>query len=194
MPHIAIISSSVRTGRQSHRVALYFKNYLETNDIATAEILDLKEYKFPLFEERLKYQKNPAPITLEFAAKIKSADGIIIVTPEYNGGYPPSLKNIIDLLYDEWHRKPVAISTVSDGSFGGTQVITSLQFSLWKIRAWTVPAMFPYRKSRILLLKMEPRKKKHQPINVQQILSMNCFGVSKQKRECLNNENLNLPS
>jgi NAD(P)H-dependent FMN reductase len=146
MPHIAIISSSVRTGRQSHRVALYFKNYLETNDIATAEILDLKEYKFPLFEERLKYQKNPAPITLEFAAKIKSADGIIIVTPEYNGGYPPSLKNIIDLLYDEWHRKPVAISTVSDGSFGGTQAITSLQFSLWKIRAWAVPAMFPVPK------------------------------------------------
>jgi NAD(P)H-dependent FMN reductase len=146
MPHIAIISSSVRTGRQSHRVALYFKNYIETNDNATAEILDLKEYKFPLFDERLKYQKNPAPATLEFASKIKSADGIIIVTPEYNGGYPPSLKNIIDLLYDEWHRKPVAISTVSDGSFGGTQVITSLQFSLWKIRAWTVPAMFPVPK------------------------------------------------
>ena len=46
-------------------------------------------------------------------------------------------------MYDEWHRKPVAIATVSDGIFGGSQVITSLQFSLWKIRAWTVPAMFP---------------------------------------------------
>jgi NAD(P)H-dependent FMN reductase len=46
-------------------------------------------------------------------------------------------------LYDEWHRKPVAISTVSDGNFGGSQVIISLQFILWKMRAWTVPAMFP---------------------------------------------------
>ena len=53
---------------------------------------------------------------------------------------------MVDLLYDEWRRKPIAISTVSDGSFGGTQVITSLQFSLWKIRAWTVPAMFPVPK------------------------------------------------
>ena len=74
------------------------------------------------------------------------SDGLHVVTPEYNGGYPASLKNVTDLLYDEWYRKPVAISTVSDGIFGGSQVITSLQFSLWKIRAWTVPAMFPVSK------------------------------------------------
>jgi NAD(P)H-dependent FMN reductase len=67
----------------------------------------------------------------------------VVVTPEYNGGYPASLKNVVDLLYEEWRRKPIAISTVSNGPFGGTQVITSLQFTLWKIRAWTVPAMFP---------------------------------------------------
>lgn len=146
MPHISIISSSVRTGRNSHRVALYFKNYLETNKLATIEILDLNEFNFPLFDERLRFQKNPSATTLDFAGKIKSADGVLIVTPEYNGGYPASLKNVIDLLYDEWYRKPIAISTVSDGIFGGSQVITSLQFSLWKIRAWTVSAMFPVPK------------------------------------------------
>ena len=146
MAHIAIISSSVRTGRNSHRTALYFKNYIEENNIATVEILDLNQYKFPLFDERLRFQKNPAENVLEFADKIKSADGVLIVTPEYNGGYPASLKNVIDLLYNEWHRKPIAISTSSDGVFGGTQVITSLQFSLWKIRAWPVPAMFPVPK------------------------------------------------
>ncbi len=143
MPHIAIISSSVRIGRNSHRVALYFKNYLEINNLATVEIIDLKELNFPLFNERLQFQKNPSTETLAFAEKIKSADGILIVTPEYNGGYPASLKNITDLLYEEWRRKPIAISTVSAGGFGGTQVITSLQFTLWKIGAWTVPAMFP---------------------------------------------------
>lgn len=147
MPHIAIISSSVRTGRHSHRVALYFKKFVEENKFASAEILDLNEYQFPVFNERLKYQPNPSQSVLEFAGKIKSADGVIIVTPEYNGGYPAALKNVVDLLYDEWYKKPIAISTVSDGSFGGTQVITSLQFSLWKIRAWTVPAMFPNPKA-----------------------------------------------
>lgn len=146
MPHIVIISSSVRTGRSSHRVALYLKNYLESKNLATVEILDLKVCNFPLFDERLRFQKNPTAGMLEFSSKIKTANGVIIVTPEYNGGYPASLKNAVDLLYDEWQRKPIAISTVSDGSFGGTQVITSLQFSLWKIKAWTVPAMFPIPK------------------------------------------------
>jgi NAD(P)H-dependent FMN reductase len=143
MPHIAIISSSIRTGRNSHRVALYFKRFLEGGKLATAEILDLHTYNFPLFEERLPFQESPSEAVLDFASKIKAADGIIIVTPEYNGGFPASIKNVVDLLTTEWRRKPVAISTVSEGNFGGTQVLISLQFTLWKMRAWTVPAMFP---------------------------------------------------
>jgi NAD(P)H-dependent FMN reductase len=146
MPHIAIISASVRTGRNSHRVALFFKQYLEENHLASAEILDLAQYQFPVFEERLKYQPAPAAPVLDFAARIRQADGVIIATPEYNGGYPAGLKNVVDLLYEEWHRKPIAITTASNGAFGGSQVITSLQFSLWKIRAWVVPAMFPVPK------------------------------------------------
>jgi NAD(P)H-dependent FMN reductase len=146
MPHIAILSASVRTGRNSHRVALFFQKYLEENNLATAGILDLAAYRFPLFEERLQYQPAPSSQMLDFAASIRKADGVILVTPEYNGGYPASLKNVVDLLYEDWHRKPIAIATVSNGAFGGTQVITSLQFSLWKIRAWVVPAMFPVPK------------------------------------------------
>lgn len=140
---IAIISASVREGRNSHRVALYFRNYLSEQGIAVVNMLDLDEYRFPLFNERLRFQKDPSPAVLDFASKISKADGVIIVTPEYNGGYPASLKNVIDLLYAEWYHKPVAISTVSDGTFGGSQVITSLQFILWKIKALTVPAQFP---------------------------------------------------
>jgi len=146
MSKIIILSSSVRIGRNSNRVALYFKKYIEENKLATVEIIDLNEYQFPVFNERLKYQTNPTAQTLEFAEKIKSSDGVLIVTPEYNGGYPAALKNVVDLLSDEWYHKPIAISTVSSGPFGGTQVITSLQFSLWKIKAWTVPAMFPVPK------------------------------------------------
>jgi len=142
MPNIAIISASIRNGRKSHRVALYFQKYLEENKLSTVEMLDLNEYKFPLFEERLNYLESPSSDVIDFAGKVRSADGIIIVTPEYNGGYPASLKNVIDLLTDEWSRKPVALAAVSNGNFGGSQVLTSLQFSLWKIRALMVPAMF----------------------------------------------------
>jgi NAD(P)H-dependent FMN reductase len=143
MKTISIISPSVRRGRNSHRVALFLKHYIEENNLAKADIIDLKEYNFPLFDERLKYQENPSKEVLQFAEKIRSADGVIIVAPEYNGGYTASLKNVIDLLTSEWQRKPVAITTVSDGHFGGSQVITSLQFVLWKMRAWVAPARFP---------------------------------------------------
>ena len=143
MPTIAILSSSVRTGRASHRVALYLKKAIEERQLGTPDIIDLNEYQFPVFNERLKYLENPSEQLLDYARRIKAADGVIIVTHEYNGGYPAALKNAIDVLYDEWRRKPIAIATVSDGIFGGTQVITSLSFSLFKIRAWLVPAMFP---------------------------------------------------
>ena len=143
MKHITILSASVREGAKSPRVARYFKQYIESNNLATVSILDLAEYNFPIFTERLRLQKNPSEKTIDFAEKIKSADAILIVTPEYNGGYPASLKNVTDLLYDEWKHKPIGISMVSAGPFAGTQVITSLLFTLWKIGATMVPAMFP---------------------------------------------------
>lgn len=142
MRNISIISSSVREGRKSHNVSLYFQNYLTENKLATTEIIDLKEYNFPIFEGTLKTLIDPAENVREFAAKIKSAEGIIIVTPEYNGGFPASLKNVIDLLYEEWKHKPIGIVTVSSGPFAGNQALVSLQFTLWKMMAWTIPAMF----------------------------------------------------
>ena len=146
MYHIAIISASVRTGRRSHRVALFFRRFIEENHFGTVDLIDLKEFQLPLFDERLEYQKEPTAQMLDFSDRIKKADGVLIVTPEYNGGYPASLKNVSDFLYDEWHRKPIGISTVSDGPFGGMQVITSIQYSFWKMRAWTIPALFPVPK------------------------------------------------
>jgi NAD(P)H-dependent FMN reductase len=146
MYNLAIISASIRQGRESHKVVNYFKDFINTRNIANVDVLDLLEFNFPLFSERLAYLKDVPETARNFANRITKADGIIIVTPEYNGGYPASLKNAIDFLYDEWHKKPIAISTVSNGAFGGTQVITSLQFTLWKMKAWVVPAMFPVPK------------------------------------------------
>ena len=142
MYNIIIISSSVRTGRNSHRVALFFKKFIEENQLASVEMVDLMEYNFPIFEERLSKTENPTAEMTKFANQVKSADGIIIVTPEYNGGYPASLKNAIDLLYPEWKRKPIALAAVSDGQYGGSQVLTSLSFSLVKIGATVVPSMY----------------------------------------------------
>ncbi|MCB9169857.1 MAG: NAD(P)H-dependent oxidoreductase [Flavobacteriales bacterium] len=140
---IRILSASIRQGRNSHRVALYLRDRIEEPGRDRATVLDLNALDLPLFHERLRFMTDPPAVAKDLSSSIGKADGVIIVTPEYNGGYPAALKNVVDLLYDEWHRKPVAIVTASDGSFGGTQVITSLQFTLWKMRAWTVPTMMP---------------------------------------------------
>lgn len=135
---LCIISPSIRRGRNSHRAALYLKSLISEKNIADVEILDLLNYRFPLFEERLKYIESPSEEMIGFSEKIRNADGVIIIVPEYNGGYPASLKNAVDFLTDEWRRKPVAFVPVSDGSFGGSQAITLFQFSMWKLGTITV--------------------------------------------------------
>lgn len=138
MYNICVISSSIRKDRYSHRAATYLSGLLKKQFSTEPEILDLSDYDFPLFRERLKYLVSPPATAMEFAEKVRKADGLIIVVPEYNGGYPASLKNVIDLLTDEWRKKPVAFAAVSNGQYGGSQVIFSLQFTLWKMMALTV--------------------------------------------------------
>ncbi len=139
MPKIAIISASIREARMSHRVAVHLHRTINAMDELSADMLDLKEFDMPIFHERLKFLKDPSEKTQDFAQRIRSADGVIIVTPEYNGGAPASLKNVLDLLTDDWKGKPIALSTVSGGAFGGAQTLVSLLFNFWKIRGWVVP-------------------------------------------------------
>lgn len=140
--HIAIISSSIRSGRNSHRVGLYFKRYLEEEQLASCDLIDLQEYNFPIFDERLRFMENPSEQILHFAERVTKAEGIIVIAPEYNGGYPASLKNIIDLLSAEWKGKPTGIVTVSTGPYGGALLLPSLLFTLWKKGVWVVNARY----------------------------------------------------
>lgn len=140
MNTISIISSSVRIERKSHNVALYLQKYLTEKKLAKATILDLKEFNFPIFDERFSKTEKPTKEVVSFRDEIIKSDGVIIVTPEYNGSFPASLKNVVDLFYDEWHHKPVGLATVSSGVYAGSQCLQALQFVFWKIKAWTIPA------------------------------------------------------
>ena len=139
---IQIISSSIREGRESHKVALYLENWLKNNTNSEVGIIDLKERNYPLFEERLSYMKTKHKGAQEFSDEIKNADAIIIVVPEYNGGYPASIKNVVDLLYDEWQNKAIALAPVSGGVMAGAQVAQQLQFVLYKIGANVIKERF----------------------------------------------------
>lgn len=141
MKKIAIISGSIRNGRLSHRVALFLKQHLtEYNDINT-DLLDLKEFKFPLFEERFAFQEKPSERLIEFTDRFLNADGIILVSPVYNASFPAALKNVIDLYYAEWKHKPAAVVSVTSGPVPGIATIQSLQTLLLKLGAWVVPGL-----------------------------------------------------
>jgi NAD(P)H-dependent FMN reductase len=62
----------------------------------------------------------------KFAATVERCDGLIIVTPEYNHGYPGLLKHALDMNLKEYIHKAVGICGVSAGSFGGARVIEAL--------------------------------------------------------------------
>ncbi len=86
---------------------------------ARVEIVDLADLRPPMLDEPAmpaigNYQNAH---TKAWAEIVSEADGIVFVTPQYNGGYPASLKNAIDYLFAEWRDKPALI--VSYGGHGG---------------------------------------------------------------------------
>jgi len=127
MYYIPIIAGSTRRDRQSIKVARFVLARLQQRAGVTTELLDLLEYNFPIMEERLHRRDDPPPGLREFGDKIGRADSFIIVSPEYNNGYPGVLKNALDYLLPEYERKPVGIVTVSAGGFGGINCLAQLR-------------------------------------------------------------------
>jgi len=135
--YIPIICGSTRRDRQSIKVARFVLKQLQARPGVETELLDLLEYNFPIMEERLHRRDDPPQGLKEFGEKIGRADAFIIVSPEYNNGYPGVLKNALDYLLPEYERKPVGIVTVSAGGFGGINCLAQLRLVM--IGAGAVP-------------------------------------------------------
>ena len=139
MYYIPIIAGSTRRDRQSIKVARFVLARLQQRTGVQTELLDLLEYNFPIMEERLHHRDDPPPRLKEYAEKIDRADSLIIVTPEYNNGYPGVLKNAIDYLLPEYERKPIGIVTVSAGGFGGITCLAQLRLVTIGMGAFPIP-------------------------------------------------------
>ena len=141
--YIPVILGSTRRGRHSPKVARFIAERMRRNERIETEILDLAEYNFPIMEERLRLRDDPPPGLKEFSEKIGRADSLVIVTPEYNNGYPGVLKNALDYLLPEYQRKPIAIVTVSAGGFGGINCLAQLRLVTLGMGAFPIPAALP---------------------------------------------------
>ena len=127
MTRIGIILGSTRPNRNGEQVATWVFDVASRHHDAEFELVDLRDYPLPHLDEPLPpslghYQNEH---TKQWADKIASFDGFVIVTPEYNHGTSGVLKNAIDYLYAEWNNK--AVGFVSYGSVGGARAVEHLR-------------------------------------------------------------------
>lgn len=111
--NIKIISGSPRKNSITYRLALHLKAALGKD----AEIIDVREYELPFVQEVWSTPEKVPEKYKELGGKMFSADGFILVSPEYNGGYSPALKNLLDH-FPKQSRKVFGIAVGTDGALG----------------------------------------------------------------------------
>jgi len=118
--YIPIILGTAREGRESEKVARFMlEKALEFG--LDSEIIDVRDYRLPATDNT-----KTSDQAIRLKDKVLRADGLVIVSPEYNHGYPGELKMMLDMLYEEYFGKPVGICGVSSGVFGGARMIEHL--------------------------------------------------------------------
>jgi NAD(P)H-dependent FMN reductase len=126
---IKVIVGSTRPNRFSEQAAHWIHGKASQHTDLDVELLDLRDYPLPFFEEPLPpglaKDSYTHPVVSAWREKIREADGYIIASPEYNHGYPAVLKNALDYVYFAWSRKPVAF--VSWGGLGGGRAVEQLR-------------------------------------------------------------------
>ncbi|MEV4622949.1 NAD(P)H-dependent oxidoreductase [Asanoa sp. NPDC049573] len=134
MTKIGIILGSTRPGRNGEAVAKWVYELAKQRTDAEYELVDLLDYKLPHLDEIVppSMGQYSQPHTLEWAQKIASFDGFIMVTPEYNHSTSGALKNAIDFLFAEWNNK--AVGFVSYGSVGGARAVENLRLIAGELR------------------------------------------------------------
>jgi NAD(P)H-dependent FMN reductase len=128
MPKLHVILASTRPGRAGEPIAEWFLERARAHGAFDVELVDLAEVALPFLDEashpRLRRYEHDH--TKAWSARVDAADAFVFVTPEYNYGYPATLKNAIDFLHFEWQHKPVAFVSYG-GVAAGTRSVQQLK-------------------------------------------------------------------
>ena len=119
---VPLLLGTNRRERQSEHVAKWLLSRMELRDELETRLFDVRDFHLP-YDHYGQEIKDQFP---DWRDAIIRADGLVIVTPEYNHGPPGSLKGVLDLLLREYIHKAVAFVGVSAQVWGGTRVIESM--------------------------------------------------------------------
>lgn len=124
---IAVISGTNRPGSNSLKIAQYLASRYETAG-EQVRLLDLQDLPPALFTPAA-YKEKPAAFTQGFVEPVLSADGLHMVVPEYNGGFPGVAKYFVDMLPfpEAFDGRPAAFTGVSAGSNGALRPVEQMQ-------------------------------------------------------------------
>lgn len=126
---IKIILGSTRPGRFSEHPGRLILEKASKIEGVEAEILDLRDYEMPFFNEAISPSSKTGDYKNEavqrWTNKISEADGFVIISPEYNHGTAAVLKNALDYTYKEWNNKPVGF--IGYGNAGGARAVEQLR-------------------------------------------------------------------
>jgi NAD(P)H-dependent FMN reductase len=127
LPRIGVIVGSTRQGRFGDRPAQWIHDIASQRGDLSVELIDLRDYPLPMFDEPMSPAWGPPanPEAQRWASKLATLDGLIVVTPEYNHGYPGVLKNALDHAYAEFVHKPIGF--VGYGGVGAARAIEQLR-------------------------------------------------------------------
>jgi NAD(P)H-dependent FMN reductase len=125
---LKIIIGSTRADRKGPSIASWIFEQAKNITRWNVELIDLAEVNLPLLDEpnHPRFKKYEHEHTKRWSTVIDAADAFIFITPEYNHGFPASLKNAIDYLAQEWAYKPAAFVSYG-GIAGGTRAVQMLK-------------------------------------------------------------------
>jgi NAD(P)H-dependent FMN reductase len=128
MPTLSVIIGSTRPGRAGLPIAEWFVDLVRRQGSFDVEVADLAEIGLPLLDEpnHPRLRRYVHQHTKEWSARIDRADAVVIVTPEYNYGYPAAVKNALDYLHEEWQYKPIGFVSYG-GVAAGTRAVQQLK-------------------------------------------------------------------
>ncbi|MGD9589929.1 MAG: NADPH-dependent FMN reductase [Pyrinomonadaceae bacterium] len=116
---IPLLLGTNRESRESETAARWVFEKMREDARIEPAFFDARDFDLPQDD----YGPDIKDAFPEWRDAIIKADGLVIVTPEYNHGYPGVLKSVLDLLLREYVHKAVALVGVSKGPWGGTRVI-----------------------------------------------------------------------